>query len=90
LDALIAPRTDANEEIELKLLAAAGACRCASDAGSGICRTGPDAAAPQGPQAGHDTTTTQKFLRDLAHQLVTPEINWTIGVVMGWQARDRI
>jgi triphosphatase len=41
---------------------------------------------------GHDndTTTTQTFLGDLAHQPVTPEIQRTIGVVMGWQARDRI
>jgi triphosphatase len=41
---------------------------------------------------GHDndTTTTQKFLGDLAHQSVTPEVQRTIGAVMGWQARDRI
>jgi triphosphatase len=41
---------------------------------------------------GHDndTTTTQKFLSDLAHQPVTPEVQRTIGVVIGWQARDRI
>ena len=41
---------------------------------------------------GHDndTTTTQKFLGDLADQPVTPEVQRTIGAVMGWQARDRI
>jgi triphosphatase len=41
---------------------------------------------------GHDndTTTTQKFLGELAHQPVTPEVQRTIGAVMGWQARDRI
>jgi hypothetical protein len=41
---------------------------------------------------GHDndTTTTQRFLGDLAHQPATPEVQRTIGVVMGWQARDRI
>jgi triphosphatase len=42
------------------------------------------------PGHDNDTTTTQKFLSDLAHQPVTPEIQRTIGVVMGWQARDRI
>jgi triphosphatase len=41
---------------------------------------------------GHDndTTTTQRFLGDLADQAVTPEVQRTIGAVMGWQARDRI
>ena len=41
---------------------------------------------------GHDndTTTTQSFLGDLADQAVTPEVQRTIGAVMGWQARDRI
>jgi hypothetical protein len=40
---------------------------------------------------GHgNTMTMQKFLGDLAHKTITPEIQRTIGVVMGWQARDRI
>ena len=41
---------------------------------------------------GHDndTTTTQRCLGDLALQPVTSEIQRTIGVVMGWQARDHI
>jgi CHAD domain-containing protein len=40
---------------------------------------------------GHDNdaTTTLPFLRALAHDPVTPEVQRTIGAVMGWQARDR-
>ena len=42
------------------------------------------------PGHDNDTTTTPKFLGDLARQPVTPEIQPTICVMMGWQARDRI
>jgi hypothetical protein len=41
---------------------------------------------------GHanDATITQPFLSILASDPVTPEIQRTIGAVIGWQARDRI
>jgi triphosphatase len=40
---------------------------------------------------GHanDATITQPFLSMLAGDPVSPEIQRTIGAVMGWQARDR-
>jgi triphosphatase len=40
---------------------------------------------------GHanDATTAQPFLSTLARDPVTPEIHRTIGVMVGWQARDR-
>jgi inorganic triphosphatase YgiF len=41
---------------------------------------------------GHDNDAamTQPFLRTLSLECATPEVHRTIGVVMGWQARDRI
>jgi hypothetical protein len=41
---------------------------------------------------GHanDATMTQPFLFAVADDPVTPEVQRTIGAVIGWQARDRI
>jgi CHAD domain-containing protein len=41
---------------------------------------------------GHDNDAamTQPFLRTLSLEPATPEVHRAIGVVMGWQARDRI
>ncbi len=41
---------------------------------------------------GHDNdaTTTRPLLGVLACEPVAPEVQRTIGVVIGWQARDRI
>jgi triphosphatase len=38
----------------------------------------------------HDATTTREFLCTLARDPVTPEVQRTIGAVIGWQARDGI
>jgi inorganic triphosphatase YgiF len=38
----------------------------------------------------HDATTTRDFLGALARDRVTPEVQRTIGAVIGWQARDGI
>jgi hypothetical protein len=35
----------------------------------------------------HDRAT---FLSTLARDPATPEIHWTIGALVGWQARDRL
>jgi CHAD domain-containing protein len=41
---------------------------------------------------GHanDATMTQPFLSTLARDAIAPEVQRTIGAVIGWQARDRI